>query len=179
MDVFKTTPPIGAPTNIPPDLETIDFGSSTVLTIDLGITTGWAYKQANGQITSGTIEFKSGRYEGGGMIYLRCLAWLDEVHQCAGPIGRIYFEEVRRHLGTTAAHIYGGFLSHVSSWAEKRQIPYQGVPVGTIKKHATGKGNASKEAVIKAMKQRGHNPSDHNEADALAILHWALEKEVR
>lgn len=52
---------------------------------------------------------------------------------------------------------------------------YQGVPVGTIKKHATGKGNAGKEEMILAVRQRGHSPSDDNEADALAILHWAIE----
>ena len=27
-----------------------------------------------------------------------------------------------------------------------RGVPYQGVPVGTVKRHATGKGNAGKEA---------------------------------
>jgi Holliday junction resolvasome RuvABC endonuclease subunit len=49
------------------------------------------------------------------------------------------------------------------------------VPVGTIKKHATGKGNAGKEEVVAAMRGRGHAPADDNEADALAILHWVVE----
>jgi Holliday junction resolvasome RuvABC endonuclease subunit len=56
-----------------------------------------------------------------------------------------------------------------------RGIPYQGVPVGSIKKHATGKGNASKEMMIAAAKARGFRPADDNEADALAILHWVIE----
>jgi Holliday junction resolvasome RuvABC endonuclease subunit len=47
--------------------------------------------------------------------------------------------------------------------------------VGTIKKHATGKGNASKEEVITAMRAMGHAVTDDNEADALAILHWAID----
>ena len=51
----------------------------------------------------------------------------------------------------------------------------KGVPVGTIKKHATGKGNAGKSEMIVAAKVRGHNPVDDNEADALALLHWAIE----
>jgi Holliday junction resolvasome RuvABC endonuclease subunit len=54
-------------------------------------------------------------------------------------------------------------------------VPYQGVPVGTIKRHATGNGNASKEAVIEAVKAKGHNPADDNEADAIALLFWAIE----
>jgi hypothetical protein len=49
-----------------------------------------------------------------------------------------------------------------------------GVPVGTIKRHVTGKGSASKEAVIAAVRALGHDPVDDNEADALALLHWAL-----
>ena len=51
--------------------------------------------------------------------------------------------------------------------------PYEGVPVGTIKRFATGKGNADKAAIIAAMKARGFNPADDNEADALALLLWA------
>ncbi len=47
------------------------------------------------------------------------------------------------------------------------------MPVGTIKKHATGKGNAGKDLVIAAMTALGHVPADDNEADALALLHWA------
>jgi crossover junction endodeoxyribonuclease RuvC len=150
----------------------------SILCLDLGGKTGWALKQTDGQITSGTIEFKPGRFEGGGMTFLRFKAWLDEVHSFAGPIHSIYFEEVRRHLGTTAAHIYGGFLACLTSWCEARSIPYQGIPVGTIKKYATGKGNSGKEAVIKAMRSLGHNPVDDNEADALAILHLVLSREM-
>ena len=89
-----------------------------------------------------------------------------------GPIGAVYFEEVRRHLGTDAAHIYGGLLGVVTAWCEEHEIPYQGVPVGEIKKHATGKGNADKGAMIAAAKARGHQPGDDNEADAIAIAYW-------
>ena len=48
------------------------------------------------------------------------------------------------------------------------------MPVGTIKKHATGKGNADKAAMVAAMHALGHAPADDNEADALALLYWAL-----
>ena len=37
------------------------------------------------------------------------------------------------------------------------------------------KGNADKAAVIAAIRSRGFNPADDNEADALAILLWATE----
>ena len=35
--------------------------------------------------------------------------------------------------------------------ASTTSIPYQGVPVGTIKKHATGKGNAGKDEMIASV----------------------------
>ncbi len=54
-------------------------------------------------------------------------------------------------------------------------VAYSGVPVGTWKRHACGKGNADKQAVIAAMRSLGFEPADDNEADAIAILLWALE----
>lgn len=145
-----------------------------VLALDLGTRTGWALRSAEGLITSGTEHFRPQRFEGGGMRYLRFKRWLTEIKAAAGDIDEVYFEEVRRHLATDAAHAYGGFLAVLTSWCEHHGIAYQGVPVGTIKKYATGKGNADKAAMIEAMRSRGFAPVDDNEADALALLHWAI-----
>ncbi|BBE50807.1 hypothetical protein OYT1_ch1250 [Ferriphaselus amnicola] len=150
---------------------------NTILALDLGTTTGWALMPRDGSITSGTESFKPHRFEGGGMRFLRFKRWLTEIKQTSDGIDAVYFEEVRRHLGVDAAHAYGGFMAHLTAWCEHHQIPYQGVPVGTIKKHATGKGNASKDEMIAAMKSRGHSPADDNEADALALLHYALTQQ--
>ena len=147
----------------------------TLLALDLGTTTGWALRGYDGLITSGTVSFKPGRYDGGGMRYLRFTNWLTEIDRLSGPIGAIYFEEVRRHAGTDAAHVFGGLLAVLTSWGELRGVPYQGVAVGTIKRHATGKGNANKQAMIDAARKRGFSPTDDNEADAIAILLWAIE----
>ena len=149
--------------------------TSTILALDLGTTTGWALRAPDGAITSGTQSFRPQRFEGGGMRFLRFKRWLTEVKASADGIDSLHFEEVRRHVSTDAAHAYGGFLATLTSWCEHHQIPYQGVPVGTIKKHATGKGNASKDEMITAMRRLGHVPTDDNEADALAILHWASQ----
>jgi hypothetical protein len=109
------------------------------------------------------------------MRYLRFRNWLDEISERAGDLSAVYFEEVRRHVGTDAAHLYGGFLATLTAWCETRGIPYQGVPVGTIKRHVAAKGNADKIAVVAAVRARGFAPSDDNEADAIAILLWAIE----
>lgn len=148
---------------------------TTIVALDLGTTTGWALHTADGNTVSGTQTFKPGRFEGGGMRYLRFRAWLAEVQAFAGSISAVYFEEVRRHAGVDAAHAYGGFLGTLTAWCKHHHIPYGGVPVSTIKKHATGKGNADKTAMVAAMQALGFNPADDNDADALALLTWAIE----
>jgi len=149
--------------------------TNTVLALDLGTTTGWALRGNDGHITSGSESFRPQRFEGGGMRYLRFGRWISEIQKSVSEFQFLYFEEVRRHAGVDAAHAYGGFLATLTAWCEHHQIPYQGVPVGTIKKYATGKGNASKDEMVAAMQARGHVPADDNEADALALLHWAIE----
>ncbi|MBB6160140.1 crossover junction endodeoxyribonuclease RuvC [Bartonella doshiae] len=149
--------------------------AQTILCLDLGTKTGWAICGADGRITSDTEHFQSRRFEGGGMRYLRFKRWLIELKRSVDEIDAVYFEEVRRHIGTDAAHVYGGLLGHLTAWCEHHQIPYEGIPVGTIKKATTGKGNASKEEMIKAVRTKGHNPKDDNEADALAILYLMKE----
>ena len=146
---------------------------TTILALDLGTTTGWAML-CDGTITSGSESFKPSRFEGGGMRFLKFKRWLADTKACTDGIDAVYFEEVRRHAGVDAAHAYGGFMAHLTAWCEHHQIPYQGVPVGTIKKHATGKGNASKDAMISAAREIGLDPQDDNEADALALLNFAI-----
>ncbi len=147
-----------------------------ILALDLGTNTGWAIRSHNNQITSGTKSFKPQRFEGGGMRYLRFRMWLEEIDQLTDSIDSVYFEEVRRHLGVDAAHAYGGFLAHLTAWCEDQNIPYLGIPVGTIKKHITNKGNASKSEVINEVRKLGFNAVDDNEADALALLDFVIKK---
>ena len=151
------------------------FSCRSILALDLGTTTGWAMRTAGGQILSGTQDFRPRRFEGGGMRYIRFTDHLVQLAMSAHGIGRVVFEEVRRHAGTDAAHVYGGFLATLTAWCEEHEVPYQGVPVGTIKRHVTGRGNADKAAVIAAVRARGFTPADDNEADALALLFWAIE----
>ena len=151
------------------------MNTMTILALDLGTQTGWALTGRDGSITSGSQSFKPQRFEGGGMRFLRFKRWLTDIKQCNDGIDQVVFEEVRRHVGVDAAHAYGGFMGQLTAWCEHHQIPYQGIPVGTIKKHATGKGNASKDEMVAAVRARGHSPADDNEADAIALLYLAIE----
>lgn len=134
---------------------------------------GWALRE-NQSTFSGVNVFQPGRHEGAGMQFVRFKRWLDEMHMNKS-LKAIYYEEVRRHLGTDAAQTYGGFWSHVVAWCQENGVPYLGVPVQTIKKFATGKGNADKQAVIDAVASRWHVTESSDEADAIALLYYALE----
>jgi hypothetical protein len=164
--------------SVPPPAPPVLAAMPTVLALDLASTTGWALRGRDDRITSGTITFKASRFEGGGMRYLRFQNWLNEIAKLAGPFDRIVFEEVR-HVSTDSSHVYGGLLATLTAWGEHHNVPYEGVPVGTIERFATGRGNADKAAMIAAMRARGFHPSDDNEADALALLLWATEGGVR
>jgi hypothetical protein len=153
----------------------LDRAQSAILALDIATTTGFAIQSAGGAIVSGTVSFRPSRYDGGGVRYLRFRSWLDSMLADAGGIDVVHYEEIRRHLSTDSAHVYGGLLAILTAWCEQRSIAYQGVPVGTIKRFIAGKGNADKAAVIAAVRARGFGPADDNEADAIAILLWAIE----
>lgn len=146
------------------------MAKNTVLALDLGTKCGWAYR-LGAELVSGSAGFAAGKFDGPGMRFVKFRRFLNTLHQ-ARPIGQVAFEGVRRHLGVDAAHVYGGFMSHLQSWCDEQepQIPYEGVPVQKIKIFACGKGNAKKEAVIAAMVELGYRPIDDNEADAIALL---------
>lgn len=157
-----------------------------LLTIDLGTRCGWCLRSGSNTV-SGVWDLKGGRYEGGGMRFVRFrqmlqqmslplnakpnISVLDQDH----AVKLVAYEEVRRHMGVDAAHVYGGLQAVLTAWCEDHKIPYEGVPVGTIKKHVTGKGNADKAAMVAAVRKHGFEPADDNEADAIALMLLKLE----
>lgn len=143
----------------------------SVLALDLGTNCGFALLHPTGLEVSGTwdLSVNKKRMESPGMRFVRFREHLDAMSRNNG-VHQVYFEEVRRHAGTTAAHVYGGLLAIMMSWCAENDIEFQGVPVGEIKSFWTGKGNAKKEDMIAEARRRGYDPVDDNEADAIAIL---------
>lgn len=144
-----------------------------ILALDLGTKTGWAIGTTMADVTSGVENFSRGRFSSGGMRFLNFRSWLDKMH-AVSEFTEVYFEEVRRHMSTDAAHCYGGFMAVLTAWCVEHGIQYQGVPVGEIKKSATGKGNAGKGLMIAAAESWGFVVLDDNHADALAIYRWKV-----
>ena len=147
-----------------------------VLAIDPGTKCGWAFGREPALQLSGVWDLAPRRHEGGGMRFVRLQRLLGEFSDAPALVA---YEEVRRHRGTDAAHIYGGIVATLQAWCEERSIPYTAIPVGTIKRHATGKGNADKVAMLEAARARfGEGVIDDNQADALWLLSVALDTEV-
>jgi Holliday junction resolvasome RuvABC endonuclease subunit len=153
----------------------------TILALDLGTKCGYALISTtikSPAVRSGTKDFKATRFESADRRFVNFRNFLNQIRS-GYPLGinTIYFEEVRKHIGVDAAHCYGGFKAILTAFCEDKKISYQGVPVGTIKKHITGKGNSDKSKVILAVQEKGYNPKDDNEADAIALLDYAMIQE--
>ncbi len=149
--------------------------SKAYLALDLGTKTGFAVTAARGVVVSGTwglgdVKDKDGRF-------VRLREQLDRQHK-ATPFKRVAFEDVKAHKGTQAAHIYGGFKATLITWCRDNGLGEPvAVPVGTLKKYWTGKGNADKTAMIARARECGYEPCDDNEADAIALLHFICGEE--
>lgn len=107
---------------------------------------------------------------------MRLLRFERQLNEALQGVNLIAYEEVRRHMGTDAAHIYGALTGEIQKQGEVRGIPYYAIPVGTIKKFATGKGNADKEAMVAAALRRWGAVLTHDEADARFIALCAAEQ---
>ncbi len=149
-----------------------------ILAIDIGTTTGWARTDRNGAVHSSSEKFQPGRMEKPGHRWLKFRAFLNEQRvQAGGDIGAVYYEDVKQHAGTLAAHVYGGFLACLEMWCASNNVRLVPVGVGVVKKHWTGKGNADKLVMVETARAKGFRPKDNNEADALAILSLARSLE--
>lgn len=153
----------------------------TILGLDLGTNTGFALGTGAGPLPpirmSGTWTYKITRFDSPNQRFKLFRDRLDEVGDLG--IDVIYFEAVMRHLGNTAAHVYGGFLQTLQEWGDTNKVRYVGIPVATIKKFATGNGAAKKAAMIQAARVWGFQVADDadDEADAIALMMYGRKAE--
>ena len=144
------------------------------LCLDLGLHTGWASFNVKTQsVDSGAVNLnKCRKFYGKGVHFELFFNFLNEKIEelkCNGE-AEVFFEDVAAHLGTDAAHMFGGFRAILYLVCQQKMVGVTGIPVGTIKKMATGKGSAKKEKMIEAVINAGYSVYDHNQADALAML---------
>lgn len=150
----------------------------TLLALDLATEMGFALLRADGRIESGSIKFQPRAKEGEGARWMNFKRWLVETKAANEGLDRIAYELVVGGVPgqVYAAQIYGGFVAILQAFCEHHQIAYSGYHVGTIKKRWTGNGAAKKPEMVARCKALGFNVDNHNEADAIALLHVALDR---
>lgn len=142
-----------------------------ILALDLGTKCGVCVMAPGRELLlSGTWDLSPRKDDRWGRRFLAFRANLETALRGYQP-SVIAYEDVRRHVATDAAHIYGGLLAVLEMTALAWDLPTCPIGVGTIKKAATGKGNADKTAMAVAASRKwpGLEIFDDNQADALWI----------
>ena len=131
-----------------------------IVGIDPGLVTGWA--QIADEAVWGTRDFR------------RSDAPLLELHHALRMLladaDLVCYEEpvARGH----AARSLNRQLGVIILTCELLSTPHYPVNPGTLKKHATGRGNADKDEMLEAAALRGWRVNDHNACDALWLADY-------
>lgn len=149
--------------------------SRNILALDLGTKTGWAYSK-RGLVCSSTKKFTPRKKDHPAYRWVAFKTWLSEMI-ASYDIQAVYYEKVMSHSATRAAHCYGAFEALLEVACYSRNCELIPVGVGTIKKFATGRGNASKNEMMAAIDD-SVDLVDDNHADALHLLNYALSLEA-
>lgn len=159
----------------------------SILSLDPATTTGFAYydgkKDKNGNVFK---HIKSGVWycgkslldESYDMRIIRLEHQLNEIKK-NNKLDLVVFEAARnatknsQRALVTQAELQGV----IKRWCMLHKIPYQGFSPSAIKKFATGNGNAKKELVVKAAKEKFKvkKIETNDQADALCLIHLAID----
>ncbi|MCC6380613.1 MAG: crossover junction endodeoxyribonuclease RuvC [Burkholderiales bacterium] len=147
-------------------------GGPRILAIDVGTSMGFALATQT-YIASGTKSWTERKDETRGDRLYRFYRWLNAMR--GERLDLVAYELVRGHGPgqILAAHCYAQFEGVLLTWCARYGIPVRTVHTGTLKKAITGRGNAKKPDMLAAVRGLGYSPDGHDEADALAVLHWA------
>lgn len=164
----------------------------TILALDLGGSTGWAYRSQSGVVTAGTWELQSERCRKEAVkkrldrrldpripaLYYK----LENVWRANPPTGSslpidfVVFEDVQFSRFTMQTQLWSSYRATVWLFCYRHGIQTDCIPVTALKKLATGSGAADKDWMMEtAAKLFPTVPLvDDNCADALHLLQWAI-----
>lgn len=158
-----------------------------ILALDLGSKTGWALFD-NGAETSGTWtlatdkQLKAQKAAGKNRSCdIRARQLKDHLESFFPVPDYVYFEDVMFASTSMQAHLWGGFRAIVSLMEPPSII--RAIPVGTLKKFATGHGGATKEMMASSLGKYREILSperilkmDDNEVDAYWLMRFARKE---
>lgn len=166
------------------------------LALDLGSTTGFAFTQTGFAITQtgGPVpqigsrtwatdkelrDMRARRLDRRGDIrIIRFYDWMTNLHSVA-KFETVVFEDVQFHTSTAQSQLWSSFRTTV--WLAFPGVLIEAVPVGTLKKFATGSGAADKQAMLGALVRRAPeiiplgSRVDDNAIDAAWLWLWAQQ----
>jgi len=139
--------------------------TKTILGLDLGTSCGYSYcfidkdNLLKPRIYAGQLDLSAGPYDSGAIRFIRLRHFLSAISP-----DLVAFEDVKytppntgfQSIGAilsraaTACEWFGALKATLCTWCEENGVGVTGVPIGAIKKRATGKGNANKSDVINA-----------------------------
>lgn len=73
--------------------------------------------------------------------------------------------------GITSAHRLAELGGVIRLRLFELGVPYLEIPPASLKRYATGNGNANKDRMIDAARALGATPADHDQADAFLLRH--------
>jgi Holliday junction resolvasome RuvABC endonuclease subunit len=161
--------------------------AETIIALDLATKCGFAVLRGRKRLESGRWNLMA---KPRGVLNHRGRRWWNLDFYLSNLLQKYHpdvlaYESVRRHVGTTAAHVYGGLVAvlELMDFEEARHgetcespaclsRPPEMLPVeiSTWKKATVGKGNALKPDVQRFVKRRfRYTAPNDDEADAIAI----------
>lgn len=153
-----------------------------ILAIDPGSKCGWAIIEdsESSVVESGVQVFDLKRGESAGMRFIRFRKWLNGLMDFWKP-GLVVYEQAH-HRGGAATELCVGFVTRILEIAAEYGANHTSCHSMTLKKWATGKGNADKTKMIETVHQKlafRNMPTieiiDDNHADAILLGLWASE----
>lgn len=144
--------------------------SRIALGVDLGTNAGYSYtffdpakpyRIGENPVFLGQWDLSAGSYDSGAIRFVRFSHFLSAIKPDI-----VFFEDVKytpseaitkynasalMARAATSAEFMGALKGTLAKWAEENDVPATSIPIGTIKKRATGKGNANKEDMIAAI----------------------------
>ena len=177
--------------------------TNLVLGLDLGTNCGYSYAYVKDKelivpeklnMHIGQWDLSAGPYDSGALRFVRLrqflsvlkpdlIAFADVRYTPSEKLTKFNMHAILARAATSC-EFFGALKATVSSWAEENGVSCGSFPIGTIKRRATGKGNANKSDMIKACNEMFRTEFDSenyetagydNAADSAFVCLLALE----
>lgn len=141
-----------------------------ILSLDIATKTGFAHTSGYSGVWN--LATKAGESKSRRLVNLKCqLARIIDLVKVDYVIYEAAFGNPKMMRSVMVIKEYHGI---VKLFCEENHLPHSEVAPTVLKKHATGKGNANKKAMVEAAEAKyGRKMVDDNEADGLWLLDYA------